>query len=245
MKAPLYTLQHDEESKALADLILSMKTPVHYSRTRVTPVIYSRTRIGSYTSYQIIPDSLARDVFLNTDKVFHLDELFIIYDKTGAPLCVSVSDKKACILYGGEYFEVTAKKVKRTQNPRTVYLAYLDMFPQSALNMSDYVPERKQYFLAPENTSYYNSVDASVSIIGEKTCLSLNAGKSGVGVWKLHKILFEIDKACAVSTVYSSAGKTHTIYMTRAELCGSTSKEEILFALAKFPAAQEITDGII
>ncbi|MBD5632789.1 MAG: hypothetical protein HDP34_06115 [Clostridia bacterium] len=244
MKAPFFKLEHSEESKALADLILSMETPAHYSRTRVTPVQYSCRRIGSRISYWTIPDSLARDVFLNTDKVFHLDELYIVYDGTGAPLCVSVSDKKARILYGGEYFEVTVKKVKRTQNPRTVYLAYLDMFPQSALNMSDYVPERKQYFLAPENT-LYDSVTAVVSSIGEKTCLSLNAIQCGVGVWKLHKILFELDKASAVNTVYSSVGKTHSKYMTKAELCGSTSKEEILFALKKFPTAQKIVDGII
>lgn len=208
MKAPFYKLEKDEDSEALSEILLSDGTPLHFKRCRA----------GFRADYWVMSDSFIRGVFEKPDeKIFNYDDLYVVYDKNGSPVCVSVNGDGARILYSGAYIKITANKIKITDNPRELYLAYLDMFPRSALDMDKFVSQRKKYFLAPENC-LYDGVWSAVTEVGNKICLSLNAAKSGVGIWKLHKILFELDKNFRILTVYSAVGKTYGKYVTRADV---------------------------
>lgn len=237
MKAPYFKLEQSKDASAFSKLILADKTPRRYIRSR------ARHNAGLWT----MSDSFIRGVFEKAGKnVENYDELYNLYDKCGLPVCVSVSGGGTRILHTDSLYLIAADKVKITHNPRKLYFAYLDMFPQSALNMSGVVSGRKQYFLAPENCPY-DSVWTALTQGGSKTYFSINAARSGVPIWKLHKILFELDKDRNVQTVYSAVGKTYGKYVTCAEASGNG--EEVFSELEKTtafnPRLEELLKGIL
>ncbi len=237
MKAPYFKLEQSEDASAFSKLILADKTPRRYIRSRVR---YS-------SDLWVMSDSFIRGVFENAgNRVEKYDELFNLFDKDGLPLCVSVCGDGARVLHADSLFLINAGKIKITHSPRKLYFAYLDMFPQSALNMSAFVPERKQYFLAPENC-LYDSVTTALTQGESKTYFSLNAARVGVTIWKLHKILFELDNCRNVQTVYSAVGKTYGKYATRAEVlnCGEEALSELEKTLVFNPHLEELLKGIL
>ncbi len=251
MKAPYFKLEQSEDASAFSKLILADKTPRRYIRSRVR---YS-------TDLWVMSDSFIRGVFEKAGKsvekagknvekagnrVEKYGELFNLVDKNGLPICVWVNGDSARVLHAESLFQITAGKIKITHDPRKLYFAYLDMFPQSALNMSAFVPERKQYFLAPENC-LYDSVTTALTQGESQTYFSLNAARVGVTIWKLHKILFELDNCRNVQTVYSAVGKTYGKYATRAEVvnCGEEALSQLKLTAAFNPRLEELLEGIL
>jgi len=237
MKAPYYKLEKSKEAEVLSTIILSDKTPLHYHRRR------ARHNAGLW----VMSDSFTREVFGRTEENgFDFDELYVVYDKKGLPLCVSVNDVCTRVLHADSLFQINANKLNVTRNPRALYFAYLDTYPRSALDMDEFVPQRKKYFLAPENC-LYDSVWTAVTEGENKTYFSLNAAKSGVGIWKLHKILFELDKNCRITTVYSAVGKTYGKFITRADVV--SRGEAVLTELEKIASSdsrlKEILQGLL
>lgn len=244
MKAPYFKLEQSEDASAFSKLILADKTPRRYIRSRAR---YS-------TDLWVMSDSFIRGVFEKAGKnvekagnrVEKYGELFNLFDRNGLPICISVCGDSARVLHADSLFQITAGKIKVTHDPRKLYFAYLDMFPQSALNMSAFVPERKQYFLAPENC-LYDSVTTALTQGESKTYFSLNAARVGVTIWKLHKILFELDNCRNVQTVYSAVGKTYGKYATRAEVvnCGEEALSQLKLTAAFNPRLEELLEGIL
>ncbi|MDE7329901.1 MAG: hypothetical protein K2N30_02230, partial [Clostridia bacterium] len=79
---------------------------------------------------------------------YHLDVVYVVHAKSGAPCIICAEQNRVRVLYG-EKLTVILKNGEQTEtNPKKVYLAYLDMFPQSALDMGAFVKDRKKYFLA-------------------------------------------------------------------------------------------------
>lgn len=237
MKAPYFKLEQSEDASAFSKLILADKTPRRYIRTRAR----------HSADLWVMSDSYIRGVFEKAGKnARKYGELFNIFDKNGLPICVSVNGDSARILHGENLFLITAGKIKVTHNPRKLYFAYLDMFPQSALNMSAFVSKRKQYFLAPENC-LYDSVCTALTQGESKTYFSLNAARAGVQIWKLHKILFELDISRNIETVYSAVGKTYAKFATCAEVvnCGEEALTELKKTAAFNPRLEELLEGIL
>ena len=246
MKAPYFKLEQSEEAEFLSEILLSDKTPRRYIRNRAPRCSNVRSRVRRYVYLGVMTDSNTLKAFQNVNKITFCDELYVLYAKCGLPLCVSLTEKHARILYGNIYYTVTAKKVKCCRNPRKLYLAYLDMLPQSALDMGAFVSERKQYFLAPEKCAY-DSVWTATAEVGNETHLSVNAAEAGVLIWKLYKILFVLDKNCNIKTVYSAVGKACGKYITRAEVTdtGEGALQRLYNKLDSFTKAKEILDNLI
>lgn len=246
MKAPYFKLEQSEEAEVVSEILLSDKTPRRYIRSRAPRYSYVRSPVRRYFDLGVQSDSNTRKAFQNANKISFCDELYVLYVKCGLPLSVSITDKRVRVLYGNSYYTVTAKKVKYCRNPRKLYMTFLDMFPQSALDMGTFVPERKQYFLAPENCDY-DSVWTAATEVGNEIHFSVNAARAGVQIWKLYKILFELDKNCNIKTVYSAVGKTYGKYITRAEVAdtGETVLQKLYEKLDGFPLAKEILDKLL
>ena len=241
MKAPYFKLEKKEEDEVLSQIILSDKTPRRYVRTR------ARNAYKKVKYLWVMSDSCVREAFQRADnEIFNYDELFVLFGKDGLPVCVAVSKSGVLILHNRDYFEITESKAKIRRDPRALYLAYLDMFPQSALDMDAFVSERKKYFLAPENC-LYDSVWTATTEGKNKIYFSVNAAHSGVGIWKIRKILFETDKNFQIQTVYSVVGKDCGKYITRAQFvaAGESVVLQLKTALNDFPNAKNIIEEIL
>lgn len=67
------------------------------------------------------------------------DRLFIAYDGEGNPYSVEVGEKLIRVLYQNLLHVIKGKRIKKINNERKLYYAYLSMFPQSVLSMEKYV----------------------------------------------------------------------------------------------------------
>ena len=67
------------------------------------------------------------------------DRLFIAYDGEGNPYSVEVGEKRIRVLYQNLLYVIKDKRIKKINNERKLYYAYLSMFPHSVLSMEKYV----------------------------------------------------------------------------------------------------------
>ncbi|MDE7306670.1 MAG: hypothetical protein K2N33_04705, partial [Clostridia bacterium] len=141
----------------------------------------------------------------------YLDDLYVLFDTEGNPCCVCIDGEKVRILHKQTLYKCSNKKVKTVTDPKRVYLEYLDLFPQSLLDMSSYVPERKHYALAPEPGS---CPWADICVVANETdrqvSLSANlSGKYSINfLWKIRKLLIDLDKSYNIQKIYSCNGKS-------------------------------------
>ena len=67
------------------------------------------------------------------------DDLFILYNSEGNPYSVEIRKNRVRVLFKDTLYIITGKRIKKTQKPRKLYYAYLNMFPQAVLEMEKYI----------------------------------------------------------------------------------------------------------
>ncbi|MDE6504531.1 MAG: hypothetical protein K2L42_01535 [Clostridia bacterium] len=146
-----------------------------------------------------------------------LDDLYVIPAADGNPCCIVVESGICRVLHGSTLSVIKNGSVETTSDPLEVYLAYLEMYPQSALDMDKFVGERKKEFLSYDGgNGAYNFVDVYSSFHSAGAWLSVNAAKN-TSIAGIHKILLELDNEFRVKAVYLAAGRNYANFITRAE----------------------------
>lgn len=181
-------------------------------------------------------------------KVFnHLDDVYILYGKNGAPCCVCVEEYGVRVLYGEKlYFADMRGSGVITDDPKKIYLEYLDLFPQSVLDMDTFVKERKKYFLAAD-AGYRKDVTAVFCEMDKGSSLSVNATSINVTLWKLRKVLYDFNKDLNLDAVYSIVGRSWAEYITfaKVEKRGEEVKNELESIKELFPELKKLLEEIL
>lgn len=162
-----------------------------------------------------------------------VSDLFILYDKENKPCSVEISKKQIRVLYAGTLYVIKGKKIKTIRKERKLYYAYLNMFPQSVLDMGKYVDNSDTY-LQPVLIPYINylpdgSCALSFRLPGALQLQNSSASrdKSDGGetynifpllrrltVWRrLHfcKYIFTVNNQLKLTSVYSAARENAVI----------------------------------
>ncbi len=73
------------------------------------------------------------------------DDLFIAYDGEGNFYSVEITAKRVRILHNNTLYVIKGNKIKKITKERKLYYAYLNMYPQSVLDMEKYVDNSDRY----------------------------------------------------------------------------------------------------
>lgn len=146
------------------------------------------------------------------------DDLFISYDGEGTPFSVEISKKRISVLCKDLLYLIKGNKIKKINKERKLYYAYLNMYPQSVLDMGKYLDNSDRYkipVLIPE-TEYLSDGSCSLSL-GERGPAQ-RCGKHGRGhkytlLQHLHfcKYIFTVNNELKLTSVYSAARENAVI----------------------------------
>ena len=190
---------------------------------------------------------LRRNKLFNS-KYTYLDDLFILFDNEGNPCCVCTDGNSARVLYKQTVYKIAENKIKTVTNPMRVYMEYLDLFPQSLLDMSAYVPDRKKHVLAAEPGTHPRShISVVVNETDKKISLSANLSDGSQGCLnRVHKLLIDLDKDYSIQDTYSCMGNYYPYGITLASVRerGEGVYKELKNSLSKKSPVWNVLGGI-
>ena len=172
------------------------------------------------------------------------DELFIAYDGDGNPYAVEVGKRRIRVLYKDALYIIKGKRTKTVHSERELYYAYLNMFPQSALNIGKYLDNSDRSMEPVLIPKIEYSADGCCTLsIGERGRVQ-RSGKHG-RVHKypllhhLHfcKYIFTVNGELKLTSVHSAARESAAISHDILTLATVVERgDEALEALGKVAA---------
>lgn len=183
--------------------------------------------LGFISIYLIV--NYLRKYFFLKKAFFKLDDLYIIYDTNKLPCSIEVRGKQIRILYKQSLYIIYNKKIKQINNPLTIYCSYLNMFPQSALDIGKYITEHRAA-LSEKELAYQHPMVGTSYLANDCFTLSLTTYGVSSKEWRIYKYVFDLDKDNKLDIVYSAATESRRFryyYVTRAEV---VERGEIVYA---------------
>jgi len=182
--------------------------------------------VSGYLTY----DYISKYLFLK--KAFYkLDDLYVLFDIDGKPCSIEIRGKRVRILYRQTLYVLNKCKIKTIKDPLTIYCSYLNMFPQSALDIDKFVPDHSPA-LSEKELRAYHPITAGTYKCGE--CFSLSLTTRGVAskYWRIYKYIYDLDEENNLKTIYSAATESRRFryyYITKSEIVGRGDivKEEL------------------
>lgn len=149
------------------------------------------------------------------------DRLFIAYDGDGNPYSVEISKKRIRVLHRDTLYVIKGKKIKKIRKEKQLYYAYLNMFPQSVLNMEKYVDNSDKSakpVIIPSITNFNDGrCTLSFGKIEYSSPQNLSAGfdnfcpKSLLRHLHFYKYIFTVNNNLQLISVYSAARENAVI----------------------------------
>lgn len=184
------------------------------------------------------------------------DRLFIAYDGEGNPYSVEVGEKRIRVLYQNLLYVIKDKRIKKINNERKLYYAYLSMFPQSVLSMEKYVDnsDRSTEPVIIPSINYYDDGRCTLSF-GEFRFSQTQSLPEGYGSFypksllrhlNFYKYIFTVNNELKITSVYSASRENAILgydIVTFAELSesGDAAKE----TLRKIITANKLLENVL
>ncbi|MBD5131365.1 MAG: hypothetical protein HDT28_02045 [Clostridiales bacterium] len=146
------------------------------------------------------------------------DDLFIAYDGEGNPYSIEVCKKRIRVLYKDSLYVIKGNKIKTIRNERKLYYTYLNMFPQSVLDMGKYVDNsnREMEPILSPSIEYLPDGGCALSL-GERGFVQISGKHGRVQKYPLlhhlHfcKYIFTVNNELKLTSVYSAARENAVI----------------------------------
>lgn len=177
--------------------------------------------------------------------------LFILYDSAGEPYSVEIQGKRIRVIYKGRLFVIKRGKAKEVKSMRLRYYAYLNLYPQSVLDMGRFLDNSdKSYSAVLVPTVTYTDDGSGVLTLD---CHYFNNGYTSPTCWDKHtqflKYVFVVDKNLNLSAVYSAAREDALIsddILTKAEEVsrGQAAEDDLKFYVYRYKALEKILEEI-
>lgn len=177
--------------------------------------------------------------------------LFILYDSEGEPYSVEIHGKRIRVIYKGKLFVIKRGKAKEVKSMRLRYYAYLNMYPQSVLDMGRFLDNSDKSYSAVlvPSVTYFEDGRGVLTL----DCRHFNNDSTSSIYMDKHtqfsKYIFVVDKDLRLNAVYSAAREDALIsdrILTKAEVisAGQAAGDDLKFYVYRNKALEKILKEI-